>query len=402
MNLLSRRIGLLTLVALLMMCVFSCRTSLADDPTVTIIGTAPEAIGVGQELKVSLSAIINSPPASTQECSVEGPTWKWSPIGSGVTVTPSDSPSPTLYATFNQSGTQNFGVSLNLKYTSSCDPKVVDVSTSKSFNVKVVSASFDQSLVKTGFLKSGFYMTAAKTVTLYVSPASEVNKIDLKVNGSSAEIRNKQPLPGLGKITFEVWGIKETDENNPNGDTTISARHSQISSDLSQTKVVVVVPTYVQIPLVEEAGPVTGYNRVLDATTSPAVTDTPAGQVALVTSYARYPRLEVRDQFNNTLDSVYAGAKVTEYGGIPINQVVLADGFYSDAVSVLVLFGARPRGGAEAQAWPSQPTLPITPEYEDTQNQLIPVEIGGHVLRNKVNRIVTGKVPNIVNIAPGG
>ena len=100
---------------------------------------------------------------------------------------------------------------------------------------------------------------------------------------------------------------------------TITAKRS--GSTLAAKTVSVVVPGKVATPH-DTMGEFVEANRVLDATTSPAVYDLPNNQVALVTIYVRFLVITVKDQFGDLIGDVYKDAVVTETIGTSTVSII--------------------------------------------------------------------------------
>jgi hypothetical protein len=180
------------------------------------------------------------------------------------------------------------------------------------------------------------------------------------------------------------------------GDAMIIATHS--SGGMSKYPVSVVVPFQVGTPHDVTGGGLVAANRVLDATTSPAIIGLPPGQVQLATIYVRFLNILVWDQFGDTIGTLYAGAAVTELGGIAINQNLTAASTYSDPVGFFFVpvIAVVPAGSPAALAWPTQPLAPMQAR---TATQNISVQIDGFALTPAiVNRGVTATPPNTVTI----
>ncbi|MFA7160397.1 MAG: hypothetical protein WC299_13945 [Kiritimatiellia bacterium] len=164
---------------------------------------------------------------------------------------------------------------------------------------------------------------------------------------------------------------------------------------------VVLKPAAIHSPHPQFNGNVAGQNRALDSTTSPSAM-VGAGNVLLISLYITYQTITVDDQFGNTLNAIFSGSPVTEYGGVAINQLMTAAGTYSDPVGNGIIAGVVP---AENPPGTPNPVIavflasPVPPAPASTVVQNIPVEVGGHSLNPAVvSRQVTTSPPNNLQI----
>lgn len=200
-------------------------------------------------------------------------------------------------------------------------------------------------------------------------------------------------------VILKVTGVAMTPVSSPNGDAEIRAKNN--GQVVKTTKVIVLKPVSIHSPHPEFNGTVTGQNRVLDSTTSPAAA-TPPGYVLLSEgSYITFLDIRVDDQYGDALHSIYAGASVTEGGGC-INMYMASSGTYSDPVgfssSSWMELAENPPGTpnpAIAQFLAS----PVPPAPQVTAIDNKSVEVDGHSLNPAiVNRCVTAWVPDNLQI----
>jgi len=222
-----------------------------------------------------------------------------------------------------------------------------------------------------------------------VFPFADAANVTISVT-SGITLSNVSPNSSTGVITFDVVGKTESTAK---GDQTIAADHT---SGYSVTQsVTVVVPSKVGTPHDTQGGGMAIANRVLDATTSPAAVGLQPGQVALVTTYLRFVNVVVWDRFNEPIGTIYQGAEVFE--GVTINQFLSANSTYLDPVGFVEIDSIVQAGSAAAQAWPSQPLIPLQHTGSTVQN--IAVQVDGFALNPAiVNRTVTLNPPNSITI----
>lgn len=223
-----------------------------------------------------------------------------------------------------------------------------------------------------------------------VFPQSAAANLSLTVS-SGLTLSNKS-LPSNGVVTFDVVGNTKSQSK---GDAWIDAYVDTVSGDSYDTRpsVSVVVPGQVGTPHDTTGGGLVIANRVLDATTSPAILFLPPGQVELSTIYARFLTITVLDQFGDLIGSTYEGAEVSEFVSADnswhtINQVLTASSSYSDPVGTREICCTAAAGSSQAQSWPSQPTLPLTQNGSATQNIAVRVD-GFDLSPGIVNRTLT-------------
>jgi hypothetical protein len=228
-----------------------------------------------------------------------------------------------------------------------------------------------------------------------VTPGNQVGNVTISVS-SKLSLSNVATSGNI--INFNVVG--NTKSMNA-GDSSITATIS--GGGTSSASVSVVVPGSIGTPH-DTTGIVVRKNMVADDTTSPPSIGTPAGQVALVTLYARNLTITVLDQFGDSLNT-YASAKVEEYSDalgrwVNINSPLNGSGAYTDPVGVGIFYQNVPAGSQQAQNWPSQPLLLMPPNPPFTQT--FRVRVDGFELTPSPaisNRTVTTTPPDSVTIS---
>jgi hypothetical protein len=208
-------------------------------------------------------------------------------------------------------------------------------------------------------------------LAVVVDPPSEASKVNISTSGGIDVVSGSTKVSG-GVISFDIAGLTKSSSK---GDSSIIAKHN-CGLSVTQT-VTVVVPAKVATPHDTTGGGLVVQNIAADASTSPAILGVPPGQVDLITLYARFLTITVHDQFDDALGDLYAGAPVSEYANIRINQSLSATGTYLDPVGSFTEAGIVAKGSPAATAWPTQPNLPMT-AYNAVQN--IPVQVDGFPL----------------------
>jgi hypothetical protein len=126
----------------------------------------------------------------------------------------------------------------------------------------------------------------------------------------------------------------------------------------------------------------------------------PAGKVSLQTIYVRYLTITVKDQFNNLIGDIYAGAVVTETIGaanVTINQPLTSASTYSDPVGLGIQHSIVDATSTAAANWPAQPLQPMV-SASATQN--IPVQVDGFILVPAISaRTWTTTAPSTLTIS---
>jgi len=169
----------------------------------------------------------------------------------------------------------------------------------------------------------------------------------------------------------------------------------------ADTAGIVLKPAAIHSPHPQFNGNVAGQNSALDSTTSPRAM-VGAGNVLLMSLYITYQTITVDDQLGNTLNAIYGGSPVTEYGGVAINQLMTAAGTYSDPVGNRRIAGVVPAENPPGTPNPAIAVFlasPVPAAPASTVVQNIPVEVAGHSLNPAVvNRQVTTSPPNNLQI----
>jgi hypothetical protein len=229
----------------------------------------------------------------------------------------------------------------------------------------------------------GVVHNRTQQVRVVVEPSSQAANVTVQVS-------NKLQLSNLntsgGVITFGVVGVTKSDDP---GDASIQVKRS--GNTLSTAPVSIVVPAKVATPHDTQGGGVIIENRVLDASTSPAIIGLPSGQVQLSTIYVRILSITVRDQFDALIGDIYPGAEVSELSGgsyHSINQSLTTSSTYSDPVGVSLASSVVAAGSSAANSWPTQAKIPAPAGcFPDTQN--IAVRVDGFNLNPAIaNRMV--------------
>jgi hypothetical protein len=285
-----------------------------------------------------------------------------------------------------------------------------DSSSSASSSKKPIKVTFSPSLVKTGYRTDVDPSPIKVTVTATVEPKSETKNITFAKEGvdrfSYTEVSRDE---SKGEIKLDVKGTSATPASKPGGDSTLVAKDKD-GNKVGDVKVIVIIPKAVGTPHPQKINPselaVSPVNQAASAATSPVYAGSlSSGNVFLWTYWAQWLAVPVFDEFNATLDPIYAGTPVYEgdfTGGpfISINQNMGADGTYQDPVFVwLPKSGTAevPAGSGAATSWPTDPPAGSMPVEDFTQT--IPVKVGGHLLSPGIfGRHVTTIAPNKVKI----
>jgi GT2 family glycosyltransferase len=280
-------------------------------------------------------------------------------------------------------------------------------------DVKAVKVTFDQALLRTGFIKGGKGATIVKTIKATVVPASAVQKIDLATTGKAGAIALSQVTKHEdGTITAQV--VAKQKSSKADGDASVVAKLG--TKELASVAVVVLVPSAIGRPHDTPSGAVQPKNVVADKTSSPPWPfPLGANKVVLATIYAQVVTVRVVDQFGQPLDDVYRGAYVEEQlaktkAWRDIYQRLDGSGEYKDPVfawSYKNGGGNQPAGAAkstydrnsdDAKAWPYAELKSLIPNDFDSQN--IPVRVGGHQLTDGIQgRTISAVAPDIINIS---
>jgi hypothetical protein len=237
-----------------------------------------------------------------------------------------------------------------------------------------------------------------------VSPTSVTANTNIQVS-SKITLTNVQKNTSTGVITFDVVGNSASAAGSScsGGDSFITAEFSNgtLFATLLEKPAFVAVPSKVATPH-DTTGSLVIANRVLDASTSPAVPGLPANHVLLATIFVRFLTITVQDQCNNLIGDLYAGARVTEThetAMVDINQPLTASSTYSDPAGVMNDQGGAvvPRDDPAATGWPTWPLLPM-PALDVTQN--VAVQVDGFALAPAIvgRRVVASPSANTVTI----
>jgi len=230
---------------------------------------------------------------------------------------------------------------------------------------------------------SGQVHNRKQHLRLVVTPSSEAANVSIDV---SSKLQKSNVSRSGGIVTFDVAG---TSKSTSHSDSTITARH--MGNSVGTAAVEVIVPNNVSATHDTVGGGLVIANRALDKTTSPAIIDVPLGQVELSTVYARFLTITVCDQFGGLIGNLYQGAEISEnspLGIVSINQFLTSSSTYSDPVGTREICCNVTAGSATAQAWPSQPQIPLMQNGNFIQN--ISVFVDGFALSPAiVNRQVT-------------
>lgn len=271
-------------------------------------------------------------------------------------------------------------------------------SVSPSTNLTVISVTItkaDGSPLPTIFRigRNGGGNDRTQALKATVTPAGKAASITISVS-SGITLSGVQTNSETGVITFNVVGKTESAEK---GDASITAKGS--SATLVTQKVSVVVPSKVATPH-DTMGTFVAANRVLTATTSPPAQGAGPGEVELATIYARFLTITVKDQFNDLIGDIYAGAIVTETVGasnVSINQSLTSSSTYSDPVGLKIHGSFVVAESTAAMNWPTQSLLPMV---SATATQNIPVQVDGFTLVPGIaTRTWTSTPPNTLTIS---
>ena len=219
---------------------------------------------------------------------------------------------------------------------------------------------------------------------LVVTPSSEAANVSIDV---SSKLQKSNVSRSGGIVTFDVVG---TSKSTSHSDSTITAKH--MGNSVGTAAVEVIVPNNVSATHDTVGGGLVIQNRALNVTTSPALIDVPANQVALKTVYIRNLTITVCDQFGGLIGDLYQGAEISEnslLGVFSINQFLTASSTYTDPVGFSVGPTVVAVGSSQANNWPTQPKLPF-PSGTFTDPQNISVFVDGFALNPAIaNRTVT-------------
>jgi hypothetical protein len=236
-----------------------------------------------------------------------------------------------------------------------------------------------------------------------VSPTPQTANVNILVS-SKITLTNVQKNTATGAITFDVVGNSASSAGSScsAGDSLITAEFSNgtLFATLLEKPVFVAVPSKVATPH-DTIGTLVIANRVLDASTSPAIpVGLAANEVLLATIFVRFLTITVKDQCDSLIGDLYAGARVTESVGtamVDINQPLTASSTYSDPAGVINDGAVVERGSPEAVGWPTWP-LPPMPALDITQN--VAVQVDGFALVPAIvgRRVVATPSTNTVTI----
>lgn len=214
-----------------------------------------------------------------------------------------------------------------------------------------------------------------------VKPAKYTNDVTITAGGKLNLTNIVRDLEA-GVITFDIVG---TEKSTSKGDTFIAA--SVAGGEFKRT-ISVVVPAKVAANH-PQGGSYTlpGVNKALDKNSTPAVYNIPADEVMLCTVYGVDLSVPVTDQFDESLGTLYDGAKVTEDKNQPINVTVTSSA-YTDWVGILAYYKTVKKNSPEVQAWVASPNR--AQAQGDPVEQNIPVQIDGFSLNPAiVNRVIS-------------
>lgn len=242
----------------------------------------------------------------------------------------------------------------------------------------------------TGTVISGGAISRKQSLKATVTPATAAANVTIDV---SSKITLSNVQRNGGTITFDVVGNSASTNA---GDSVILAKLGAAIS--TSVPVSVVVPSKIATPH-DTTGTYQAVNRVLNASTSPAILGLAAGKVSLQTIYVRNLTITVKDQFNGLIGDIYAGAEVTETFGttnFSINQPLLSSSTYTDPVGLGIEDSVVDATSA-ATNWSSQPLQPMV-NASATQN--IPVRVDGFLLVPAISaRTWTTTFPNTLTIS---
>ena len=253
---------------------------------------------------------------------------------------------------------------------------VVETGTVK---IREVAVNFSADPIRTGFLKLGNKNSATSNtiVTPFTATVFPHNKTD-DVEFSKEDPDNRLSEftvvsrdPSTGTVNFRIKAQKESAVEE--GDVTIRAKLS--GTDISETKVVVLIPKAVGTP--HDVRDFSQVTPTSDRTTSPAA-PTPQGKVSLATAWLYWLTIQVVYQFGRPLTSVYQGADIFEKNNI--NQDLTPSGTYQDPVGKVqlnVFENPVDKNGPLEKEWLDRVPQPLL-SFRETQN--IDVWVGGHPL----------------------
>ncbi len=271
--------------------------------------------------------------------------------------------------------------------------------TASSLSPDPISVTFNKDKVICGVSSSA--LESRGTVIATISPAAEASKVTFDTSNHdralvTEESRTTNDDSGTVSVTLKLEGVSATPVEYPDGDTSLQALANE-DNVVNSIPVVVVIPksigTRSPIPFDEI---VDGSNILADAETLPACWDplTPY-QCVLWTFYGAIITVTVLDQFGNTLDSVYNGARVQERDPgddwRPTNACVM-DGKYFDPIGRAYYKTPGPsvvdNSSNAATNWP---TAPCVPPDDTIETRTPDVSIDEHVLTGIPERFISTK-----------
>jgi len=219
---------------------------------------------------------------------------------------------------------------------------------------------------------------------------------DIPERATVSEV-SRSDAGGSQNVILKASGASMTPASAPGGDARIIARFGSV--EIASAQVIVIIPAAIHRPCPQYEGVVEGINLVTDSTTSPSTHGLPPGYVRVLLGYYHTVlTITVDDQFGNVLHPIYAGAQVTESGGLPINQVISPSGTYSDPVGVIntiIDVIAENPPGTPNPVIATLLSMPIDPVVSASLSGSITIEVDGHTLGPGIeNRKITATAPN--------
>ena len=230
--------------------------------------------------------------------------------------------------------------------------------------------------VRVGITTHGgiFEKDRSQTLKVKVTPASQVNEVEVKAaGGSESRLRVFGQQVSGDTITFKIEGVGMEGSKTP-GDAKIEAKVKGSSSSVKVEQAVSVVrPSKI---LAQITGPQRQENIQLNTLTTPSDPRIPANLVVLATFYGWFITVPVRDQFGDTIgeSKLYLDAPIYEnflVGGElqPLkrtNMKVSANSSYLDPVGV-------PIGRGYPSTYPSLMNLPPYNSLASSKASPLPV-----------------------------
>lgn len=270
-----------------------------------------------------------------------------------------------------------------------------------------LTVTFSEMKVVTGFTKPSAQSTLEKQLTATISPKSETSNITFESDfPERATVRVISTDAATGKVTLGVKGVSATPKTKPDGDAELRAKKG--NEILARANIVVVIPK----KQTHNVGPLIIKNICRRALPQ-------SGLCTLLTLYQRDVTIILKDQFDDVLDSIYNGVRVSEKFKKPKpgDQVNLpafddgditeggplgasGDGIIIDPVATGVAHHppiSALVGSQFAIDWEAS-SVRLPNELNGFVRQIQKVEVGGHKVKPDHERFVESMAPNTWNV----